>query len=76
MMAALTLPELLSWAREQAAEVLAGFAIHNPNYAVKEEQEEIRSCDYQGTSGLNSFLDGQPSSFHILSEAVKLFSHL
>jgi hypothetical protein len=47
MMAALTLPELLSWACEQAAEVLAGFAIHNPNYGVKEEQEEIRSCDYQ-----------------------------
>jgi hypothetical protein len=47
MMAALTLPELLSWAREQVAEMLAGFAIHNPNFGVKGEQEEIRSCDYQ-----------------------------
>ena len=64
-MATLTLSELLSWARKQFAESMAGFAIHhNPNPADKEEQEEGVGCAYQGATGLNTTSEGKLCCSH------------
>jgi hypothetical protein len=73
-MATITLPELLSWARKQFAESMAGFAIHhNPNPADKEEQEGGVGCAYQAATGLNTIFEGKNHVAHILRRATMIF---
>jgi hypothetical protein len=64
MMAALTLPELLSWAREQAAEVLAGFASITQTLGSRVSRRKLEAVTTRNFRIKNFF-----------RWAIKLFSH-